>query len=185
MRKIFLLTVITFFTTSICKSQGSKLILYYHKHRTGEAAHANLHIKVPNYNIYSFMSGKKRRNRSFYLLSSKDSGTLFVYFFYGNNMLEISKPRFDSTIQPAQFLIKRNETLWLDITSVDSTMYKLQNSLPMPLLTEAEFASKYERAYSIFKRRGFRKVIDNVPLNVDEKPTREEVKYVRKNRNIK
>jgi hypothetical protein len=185
MKKIFLLSVITFFAINVCKSQNIKLILYYHKHRTGEAAHANLHIKVPGYNIYSLMSGKKRRNRSFYQLSSKDSGTLFVYFFYGNNMLEISKPRFDSTIQPAQFLIKKNITLWLDITSVDSTMYKLQNSLPVPLLTEAEFASKYERAYSIFKRRGFRKVFDNVPLNVDEKPTREEVKYVRKNRNIK
>lgn len=184
MKKIIGIILTLFAFSYTAEAQNSKIIFYYHKHRIGEAGHTNLHVKLPNNPIYSLMSGKKARNRTFYELNFNDTGTLFIYFFYGNNMLEINKPRFDSTIKASEFSIKKNTILWLDVTSADSVMYRLQRNLPVDFLTENAFAIKYKKAYRKYKKQGYKKVFDNIPLNIDEKPSKDEVKYVRKTKSF-
>ncbi len=178
-RKIFiiLLMILILGISNRILAQARELIIYYYDNGMGSGR--NVVFKVPNNEPINLYRLNYFRSRGFVKLTFTDTGVLKPYFYTGGFGF-VGGIRFDDRLKYGSININYVGTKWLCIAGNDSIIYKLQNELPVSLLTNEEFAARFKKAYKKYKRRGPSKLLENVPLNIAEKSSPDETKYRRK-----
>jgi hypothetical protein len=119
-------------------------------------------LKIPNTPLFE-LSERANGSRNYFQISLSDTGILYMSVTRRTSVRQ--SKTFDPKIEKInQLRVNSTGEVWL-IMSDKKRYKKAFRAGNYTLLTTEEFAKQYPIAYRKFKRRGFQKVFENVPVN--------------------